>query len=52
MTALITFINTGFDAGFFNRWAHSFVIAWPVAFIIIFFLRGSVQKMASRLCNK
>jgi len=52
MTALITFINTGFDGDYLNRWAHAFIFAWPAAFLIILIMGKQVQKFSHCLCTK
>nr|WP_276317322.1 DUF2798 domain-containing protein [Pseudidiomarina mangrovi] len=35
MTGLITYINTGFDAAFGWRWLQAFLIAWPIAGVLV-----------------
>ena len=50
MTFVITAINTGFDAEFPARWGKAIVIAWPIAFALIFILSRWVQLLASRIC--
>lgn len=50
MTFVITLINTGLDAGFPARWGKAFVIAWPIAFSLIFIQPRWVQPLASRIC--
>ena len=52
MTSIITYINTGYDSDFYYRWAKSFVLAWPCAFLIIFFFGRKVQKFSASLCTK
>lgn len=52
MTALITFINTGFDADFIKRWANAFILAWPAAFLIILIMGKRVQMLSASLCTK
>lgn len=51
MTFVITAINTGFDAEFPARWGKAIVIAWPIAFALIFILAKRVQILASRICS-
>lgn len=45
MSGVITFINTGIDAGFPGRWAPAFLVAWGVAFPLVTF----IAPLASRL---
>ncbi|MBV0933328.1 DUF2798 domain-containing protein [Marinobacterium sp. A346] len=52
MTGVITAINTGLDNGFLARWGKAFIIAWPIAFSLIFILAVRVQRLASRICSR
>jgi len=52
MTAIITYINTGYDADYLSRWVKSFVLAWPFAFSVILVFGQKVQKLSVQLCNK
>jgi hypothetical protein len=53
MTGVITFINTGLDAGFPAHWGRAFVIAWPIALSIVLLLLGPrVRGLSDRLCNR
>lgn len=49
MTALITLINTGFDHRFHVRWAFTFVIAWPLAFVCVLIFAGKVRHVVGLL---
>jgi len=51
MTFVITGINTGFNDGFLARWGKAIVIAWPIAFALIFILAKRMQQLASRICS-
>lgn len=52
MTGIITWINTGFDAGFPWRWGRAFVVAWPIALTIVLLLGPRVRVLADRLCTR
>jgi len=52
MTAIITFINTGYDSDFYSRWVNAFLLAWPAAFLIILIMGKRVQKFSASLCTK
>ncbi len=49
MTGVITWINTGLDAGFPFRWGRAFVIAWPIALTIVQLLGPRDRGLADRL---
>jgi hypothetical protein len=51
MTGVVTYINTGLDAGFLPRWGQAFVLAWPIALSIVLLLGPHVRTIADRLCN-
>jgi len=51
MTFLVTAVNTGFSEGFMNRWGHSYLIAWPIAFTIIMLMGRRVQALSAKLCS-
>ncbi len=52
MTFVITWVNTGINAGFLLRWGKAFLVAWPVAFLLVLagaprirrFVEGMVRK--------
>ena len=31
VTLIATYLNLGFDPGFFRQWARAYFVAWPVA---------------------
>ncbi|MCH8552684.1 MAG: DUF2798 domain-containing protein [Natronospirillum sp.] len=49
MTFVITTVNTGFDSDFPARWGRAFLIAWPIAFVVILIGAPTVQKLADKL---
>ncbi|QEW07922.1 DUF2798 domain-containing protein [Nitrincola iocasae] len=52
MTCLITLINTGFSDGFFLRWFHAFIVAWPVAFVLILVGAPRLQNLSAKLIRQ
>ena len=51
MTCIVTFLNTGYDSGFVQRWMHAFIIAWPMAFICILILARRVRSLVNHLTS-
>ncbi|MBI3561805.1 MAG: DUF2798 domain-containing protein [Gammaproteobacteria bacterium] len=52
MTGIITAINVGVDPHFIARWLKAFVLAWPMAFLIVLLLGPTVRGFAQRICNR
>ncbi|OPX55393.1 Protein of unknown function [Oceanospirillum multiglobuliferum] len=51
MTGVVTAANTGIEGAFFQRWAHAYMVAWPIAFLFIYFMGKRVQAFAARICS-
>jgi hypothetical protein len=49
MSGIITAVNRGLGAGYFAAWAHSFVVAWPIAFPLILLLAPRARALVARL---
>ncbi len=49
MTCVITLANIGIPADFLSRWMHSFLIAYPIAVPIIYFLAPVARKITARI---
>lgn len=52
MTFVITLVNTGMVDGFLLRWMKAFVVAWPVAFVLILVGAPRLQKLANKLIRQ
>lgn len=52
MTFVITLVNTGFVDGFALRWLKAFVVAWPIAFVLILMGAPQLQKLAGKLIKQ
>ena len=52
MTCLITWINTGFDAGFWGRWFTAFYIAWPIAGMLVFVGGQRIRALSEKIAAK
>jgi small redox-active disulfide protein 2 len=51
MLFVITAINVGFTAQFFNVWAHNYIIAVMVAFPLIIFLSPLIKNFISKISS-
>jgi len=51
MSGLLTVINTGVDNGLVQRWLRSFLIAWPIAFVLVLLLATRVRAFVAVLCR-
>lgn len=49
MTLVITWSNTGLGTGFLARWGQAFLIAWPIAFLLVLVGAPVVQKLSLAL---
>lgn len=52
MSGLLTLIHTGFDPDFFARWAHSFKIAFPLAFMMVSIFAPIAHKIVTFIMSK
>jgi len=52
MTAFITWVNTGMDSGYITRWMHSFILAWPLAAILILLFANKVRALSAKLISQ
>jgi len=52
VSAVVVIINTGIEGDVIKRWLSSYVIAWPVAFVSLYFLKDQVMKLAAKLTGK
>lgn len=59
MTFVITWVNTGLGGDFLLRWARAFMIAYPIAFALVYtgaprirkFVEGLVKQESSTLAE-
>jgi hypothetical protein len=49
VTLLVTFLNLGFRADFFNQWAKAYIIAWPVAATTGFLVMPMARRATDRI---
>jgi hypothetical protein len=49
MTLWVTYINLGSTPEFLNLWGHAFLLAWPAAGIISFFLSPLAQTITKKV---
>lgn len=52
MTGLITWVNTGLAGDFFARWWRAFYIAWPIAFVLVFFGAARIRALSEKIIAK
>lgn len=52
MTFVITWVNTGLGAGFLLRWGKAFVIAWPVAFLLVLAGAPRIRRLVEGMVIK
>jgi hypothetical protein len=48
MSAAITLLNTGADAGFVDRWLHAYALSWSMAFPIVAVVAPRVRRLVDR----
>ena len=52
MTFVITTVNTGLNEGFMARWGFAYIVAWPIAFLVILIFGRRVAALTQKLCTK
>lgn len=52
MTFVITWVNTGLNAGFMLRWGKAFLVAWPVAFLLVLAGAPRIRRFVESLVRK
>jgi len=52
MTLVITWVNTGLTAGFLLRWGKAFLIAWPIAFLLVMAGAPRIRRFVEGMVNK
>lgn len=51
VTCVLTAVNFGSqDFGF--HWAKSFIIAWPIAFLAVYFISPRIHRLVKRLATE
>lgn len=51
MTAVITLVNVGWADDFLARWARAFLIAFPIAVPVIYFLAPLARRLTARVAE-
>lgn len=51
MTCVITLVNIGMPADFFKHWLHAFLVAFPIAVPVIYFVAPFARKMTGRFAE-
>ena len=50
-SCLITAINTGFDAGYLERWLRAYGLAWAFAFPTVVLATPHIRRWVERLAD-
>ncbi len=51
MSAMITVVNTGLEAGFLGRWLQAYALAFSLAFPSVTLIAPAVRRFVDRLTN-
>lgn len=51
MTCVITLVNIGMPADFLTHWLHAFLVAFPIAVPVIYFVAPVARKMSARFAE-
>ena len=49
MTLIITYINTGMDSGYFNRFLKAWVVGLPIAIVAAFLVGPAAKKFVDKI---
>ncbi|MDX1756245.1 MAG: DUF2798 domain-containing protein [Marinobacter sp.] len=52
MSGVVTFFNTGMDAGFPARWMGAFLVAWAVAFPLVSIVAPVAHRLTDLALNR
>lgn len=52
MSMLMTVLNLGIENFSLQIWFKGFKVAWPIAFLVSFFIGGPINKITDFICNK
>ncbi len=52
MTFVITWVNTGLGGDFIFRWGKAFMVAWPIAFLLVLAGAPRIRKLIEGLVVK
>ncbi len=51
MTCWVTWINLGWTEQFYSQWFNAFILAWPAAALISFFVGPEAHKLSVKLAE-
>ena len=51
MTLAITYINTGMDSGFINRWLKALMVGFPIAIIASAIVAPTAKKLTKKITS-
>lgn len=52
MTFVITWVNTGLDGNFILRWSKAFMVAWPIAFLLVLAGAPRIRRLVESMVIK
>ena len=52
MTLAITYINTGMDSGFINRWLKALIVGFPIAIIAAIIVSPFAKKLTKKIISQ
>lgn len=52
MTFVITWVNTGLGGDFLLRWGKAFLVAWPVAFLLVLAGAPRIRRLVEGMVIK
>lgn len=52
MTAFVVWLNLGFGNAYLLHWRHSFLAAWPAAFVIVLLFGPVVMRLSEALVTR
>ena len=51
MILAITYINTGMDSGFINRWLRALIVGFPIAIIAAIIVSPIAKKLTKKITS-
>lgn len=48
MSGILTLVNLGWIEGFFGKWLHAFLVAWPIALPLVVIFAPLTRQLLER----
>ena len=52
MSGIVTYLNQGFSEHYIKLWLSAFIRVWPIALVLIYFIRPAAVKIVEFLTEK